>query len=166
MSVLQRLGFACAELDDPYAAMVELANRPMVYRAIVLSLASVYREELQVIATIKRRFRHVDIWLTQADGRLNALAEAMRHGADGLLAEDGLHRMAAGDEAGAISATTPAAPPASTFSPTPIRDPNEPAPQFDELDSSSGEPVLTADELRALLQEHPTSLPHSTGEGA
>lgn len=170
MSVLQRLGFNCAELDDPYAAIVELMRRPMVYRALVLSLASVYREELQIIATVKRKLRHVDIWLTQADGRLNSMAEAMRYGADGLLTDDGLHPATshATSEATVDGPPTPAPMTGTsstaslvesgTFSPTPIRDPSDP---FEDSESQLGEPVLTADELRALLQEQPSPMPFS-----
>ena len=40
-----RLGYGCAEADDPYAAMAELCRRPMVYRAVILSLSSLHREE-------------------------------------------------------------------------------------------------------------------------
>src|SRR5688500_9387098 len=94
VDALQRLGFGCSETDDPYAAMAELCRRPLVYRALILSLVSVYREELNLVAAVKRRFPHVEIWLTHTDGRQASLAEAMRLGADGLLAEDGLHRVA------------------------------------------------------------------------
>src|SRR5688500_9008434 len=96
LGILQRLGFTCAETDEPYHAMLELARRPMVYRAMILSLTGLYKEELQVIAATKRRFPHVEVWLTHIEGRQATLAEAMRLGADGLLADDGLHRTAAG----------------------------------------------------------------------
>src|SRR5688500_16598864 len=88
LSTLQRLGFTCAETDDPYGAMLELCRRPLVYRAVILSLTSLYREELQIIATIKRRMPHVEVWLTHIEARQASLAEAMRLGADGLLAEE------------------------------------------------------------------------------
>ena len=71
---LQRMGYGCAELDDPYAAMAELCRRPLVYRALVLSLSSLHREELSIIPGVKRRFPHIDIWLTHTDGRQAALA--------------------------------------------------------------------------------------------
>src|SRR3954471_9248872 len=95
-ATLARLGYGCGEADDPYAAMAELCRRPLVYRALVLSLSSLHREELGLISGVKRRFPHVDIWLTQTDGRQAALAEAMRLGADGLLSGEGLHRIAVG----------------------------------------------------------------------
>jgi hypothetical protein len=164
LSTLQRLGFTCAETDDPYGAMLELCRRPLVYRAVILSLASLYREELQIIATIKRRMPHVEIWLTHIEARQASLAEAMRLGADGLLAEDGLHRTGVG---GALSETVtgprpalPATPATEAEPPPTFAEAPAPAPSQDEdSDSTIGEPVLTADELRALLQEQPSGPP-------
>src|SRR5581483_8395177 len=91
---MQRLGYTAAESDDPYAAMAELCRRPLAYRGVILSLAGLYKEELPIIRAIKRRYPHVDVWLAHTDGRQAALAEAMRLGADGLLDDDGLHRVA------------------------------------------------------------------------
>ncbi|HEX8523701.1 MAG TPA: hypothetical protein VF669_15710 [Tepidisphaeraceae bacterium] len=153
MATLQQLGLACAETDEPYSAMVELARRPLVYRTLVVSLASIFKEELAFIATVKRRMPHVEIWLTHTDGRAGTLAEAMRLGADGLLSDEGFHRTATG-----------AAAPAAADEPTPghalpekmsdklaaTPDNLEDAPEPD-----LPEPVLSADELRALLQEQP-----------
>jgi DNA-binding NarL/FixJ family response regulator len=144
-AVLQRLGYTCAELDDPYAAMLELCRRPLVYRAVILSLTSLYKEELAIVQTVKQRFPHVEVWLTQTDGRQASLAESMRLGADGLLSEDGLHRIAI--TAAAESSTPPA----------PVIQQPEESEDDEQMDSdmSIGEPVLTAEELRALLQEQP-----------
>jgi len=93
LTTLQDLGYGCAEAEDPYAAMSELSRRPLAYRAVILSLHSLYKEELHLIGATKRRFPHVEIWLTDTDGRQAALVESMRLGADGLLADDGLHRI-------------------------------------------------------------------------
>src|SRR5205085_9649897 len=159
---LQRLGFTCAEIDDPYSAMAEISRRPLVYRAIILSLTSLYREELPIIQSVKRRWPHIDVWLTQTDGRHAALADAMRLGADGLLSEDGLHRTAL---AGASTDTVyrpsdPAAPPNLAPSPVSVVPPvdTDPADAHDD-EMSANEPILTADELRALLAEQPTAFP-------
>src|SRR3954454_13254579 len=100
LGTLQRLGYGCAEMDDPYAAMAELCRRPLVYRAVILSLSSLHREELALIPGVKRRFPHVEIWLTHTDGRQAALADAMRMGADGLLSGEGLHRVALSQSGG------------------------------------------------------------------
>jgi hypothetical protein len=179
---MHRHGFACVEHEDPYAAMLELATRPLVYQAIVLSLNSLFREELALIAAVKRFSPRIEIWLTHTDGRLAALAEAMRLGADGLLAEDGLHRTAIGAPQAAAAPAAPVAveptPPARkplkmdppiqrTISAPPAPKPAEPAPApvaHDEPASSEpargespnlSDPVLTADELRALLHDSP-----------
>ena len=102
LGLLQDIGFICVEADDPYSAMAELSQRPQAYRAMILSLQSVFQEELPLIATVKGRFPHIEIWVTDTDGRQAALAEAMCFGADGLLADDGLHRVA-------VAAAAPAA---------------------------------------------------------
>jgi hypothetical protein len=157
LGTLQRMGYGCAEMEDPYAAMIELCRRPLLYRALILSLSGLHREELGIIPGVKRRFPHVDIWLTHTDGRQAALAEAMRLGADGLLSGEGLHRIAEG-------ATEPASFVPSDPIPLPVGEPApQPAPSPQPTarpaapvdDSTSGEPVLSADELRALLQEQP-----------
>lgn len=156
---LGRLGYTCGEADDPYSGMTELCRRSLVYQAVILSLASLYREELPIIRAIKRRFPQAEVWLAHTDGRQATLAEAMRLGADGLLDQDGLHRIALGGM--------------GTESPEPMRsdersisDGVRPSPgsksdamDSDELDTSN-EPILSADELKALLQEQP-AVPHS-----
>lgn len=198
---LQQIGFQCAELDDPYAAMAELCQRPLVYRALILSLNSLFREELGMVAAVKSHFPHIDIWLSDTDGRQAALAESLRLGADGLVAEDGLHRIAVnggqvdipvrrhhsandttakapvthvpadhdlhGIDSTEASKTSDAT---SGNNPSPVDGPldesttrsldTEPPLEptlTEEMDSqremSLGEPVLTAEELRALLQE-------------
>jgi hypothetical protein len=166
LGTLQRLGFTCAEIDDPYSAMAELCRRPLVYRALILSLASLYREEMALIQAVKRRWPHVDIWLTQTDGRHAALADAMRLGADGLLSEDGLHRTAlAGASTDTIyrSSDTTSATPLATPAPVSVVPPvdTDPGDAHDD-EMSANEPILTADELRALLAEQPTAFPEDT----
>jgi len=157
VSALTKLGFECGESDDPYTAVLELCRRRLAYRALILSLGSLYREELSLIATVKRRFPHVEVWLAHTDGRQAALAECMRLGADGLLDDEGLHRIA-----------SPAIHETATYHPMPAPAPmEEPAPaesSTSESDLTIGEPVLTADELRALLQDQPAMPPSSTAE--
>lgn len=152
LSAMSALGFGCVEMDDPYLAMAELCRRPAAYQALVLSLTSVYREELQLVSSVKQRFGHVEIWLTQIEGRQGALADAMRLGADGLLGEDGLHRIAT--PRGGAEATSPR----GAAAVAPKKD--SPAATADaEEETPINEPVLTADELRALLQEQPSFPP-------
>src|SRR3954470_15124426 len=147
LNTLQRLGFTCAEIDDPYSAMAELCRRPLVYRALILSLASLYREEMALIQVVKRRWPHVDIWLTQTDGRHAALADAMRLGADGLLSEDGLHRTAI---AGGPSGESMFARSGQSYAPVSVVPPVDPDRDVTDAEMAGNEPILTADELRAL----------------
>ncbi len=154
LTVLQHLGYSCAEADDPYTAMAELCRRPLVYCALILSLTSLYKEELAVVSSIKQRFPHVEVWLTQTDGRQASLAEAMRLGADGLLSEDGLHRIAMAPSTEPSKQSRPEKQPAQH------ENLGDGSPQDDDsgdAESGIGEPVLTADELRALLQEQPAT---------
>ena len=180
--LLRELGFQCGEADDPYAAMAELARRPRIYSAIVLSLTSLFREELALIATIKRRYPYMEVWLTHTDGRAAAMAEAISLGAAGLLDEKGLHRMmpagavtagvalasSAAGTAAAVSPissplfATPTSPPADAGAGQTQVSSEPPAAVAQEgrggyLDETTGEPVLTAEELRALLQDPPAA---------
>src|SRR5687768_6950990 len=169
LDILRNLGFGATEIDDPYAAMTELCRRPLVYRAVILSLAGLYREELSIIPAVKSRFPHVELWLAHTDGRQAALAEGMRLGADGLLADDGLHRVAGVGSVGAAaaaSASAATAGSAGSVSPTvtaptwptadaPAPDASAHAEPHDDYHDESGTPgpILTPDELKALLQE-------------
>jgi hypothetical protein len=153
VGVLQRIGFASTEADDPYDAMAELCRRPLIYRALVLSLGSLYREELTLIAVVKRRFPHIEIWLTQTDGRAAALADGMRLGADGLLGEDGLHRIAVASSGVSDSSPAVHVNESRLAGATVVADAAEEIDHSSDSDRSLNEPVLTADELRALLQE-------------
>jgi hypothetical protein len=163
--MLTRLGFESGECEDPYTATLELTRRRLAYRAVILSLASLYREELGLITTVKRRFPHLEIWLTHTDGRQAALAEAMRLGADGLLDDEGLHRIATTSQA-----QPPIYQPLSTLSPgAPFQESESPDAQEESNESTDGEgainePVLTAEELRALLHEQTVMPPSSTVE--
>jgi DNA-binding NarL/FixJ family response regulator len=148
---LTRQGYVCTEVDEPYDAMVTLCRRPLFYSAVIFSLNSLYREELQIISSIKRRYSHIDIWLSDTDGRQAALAEAMRLGADGLVADDGLHRIAT---APPQSTTEESEIPASADSAPDSTSPDQPA-ESSTPRANSGDPLLTAEELRALLQESP-----------
>ena len=141
---LARLGHQVSHAPDPYSAFAELIRRPLAYRTIVLSLNGLYREELAIIGAIRRRLAHVEVYLTQTDGRAAALADASRLGATGLLSEEGLHpfaqRMDAPAEmAGSVPAPAPAPPADEAYIS---------APEF-----APAEPILTPDELRALLEE-------------
>lgn len=162
-----RLGFDHGECDDPYTAMLELTRRRFAYGALVLSLSSLYREELSMIATVKRRLPHLEIWLAHTDGRQAALAEAMRLGADGLIDDEGIHRIAAPAAASAEPITYHPMPTAPAAVPMePARAETESTEELEEpaAESGIGEPVLTAEELRALLQDQPVMPPSAKPE--
>jgi hypothetical protein len=152
LAILQRMGFACTEAEDPYEAMVHLCRRPLFFSTVILSLNSLFREELAMIASLKLRYTHVEVWLTDTDGRQAALAEAMRQGADGLVAVDGFHRM---------GSAAPSAPPSIPASPVPpAPQPVPPGHEIRQAESSAvpeplADPLLTAEELRALLAQSP-----------
>ena len=154
--VLQSIGYETDERSDPYAALLELCARPLVYRALVLSLQSLYRDELPIITTVRQRFPHVSVWLANTDGRHAALVDAMKLGAEALVSTSGVHSL--GD---AQDQPQPSRP--MTFRPVP----NDETPAEPEIDvvptpgrngtasaaTRNSEPVLTADELHALLGE-------------
>ncbi|MGA2499821.1 MAG: hypothetical protein ABSH20_18955, partial [Tepidisphaeraceae bacterium] len=111
LAVLAREGQTAFETDCPYQAMAELCRKPQSYRMVVLSLQSLYREEPGIIAAIKAHHADVDVWLSQTDGRAGALADALRLGADGIMAGDGLHRLGAPADKSPVPMDVPAAPP-------------------------------------------------------
>jgi len=173
LQILRNLGFEAIGVGDPYTAMAEILSARLEYRGCVISLQSIYREEIAIIGTLKRRLPELEIWLAHTDGRAAALAESMRLGADGLLGEDGLHRIAsspmAADNAGPVVASGAQSNVTSPNSEA-VHFPQSPLDSSEQIKSESTEdeegsvtePVLTADELRALLQEQP-SMPPSGG---
>lgn len=136
--MLRRLGCPCVELDDPYAAMAELAQRPLAYSSLVLSLSTLFAEELQIVAAVKQRYPNIEVWLIRGDGLQALLDEAMRLGADGFVSEDGMHRLP----------PPPDPIPAENNEPVAVED-SEPE------EKTLHDPVLTAEELRALLDDPP-----------
>jgi hypothetical protein len=136
--------------------MLELARHRLAYSAMVLSLSGLYREELTFISAIKRRLPHVEIWLAHTDGRQGTLAEAMRVGADGLIDTEGLHRIATPS-----SIAAPAYQPLSVplLKPDITEDAETPETLETTGEIAIGEPVLTSEELRALLQDQPMMPP-------
>ncbi|HWE04277.1 MAG TPA: response regulator [Tepidisphaeraceae bacterium] len=171
LAILSDLGYGCDEADDPYSAFLELCQRPTAFNTVILSLASIYREELLIIPAIRRRFPHLDVWLTQTDGRHSAMAEAIRLGADGLLSEDGMHRIALPPAATDAAASADSTSRMSDDGDEPDRingfgRPSADAERGPDIFSdelADGEPVLTAEELRALLQEQPATASRATG---
>jgi DNA-binding NarL/FixJ family response regulator len=163
VQTLRGLGYQTIEAENPYSAAAELARRSMTYRSMILCLNSLYREELSFIASIKHRYPHIDIWLSQTDGRAAALAEALRLGADGLLSDDGPHRFAMTDGSALVGEKAAGSGVSVTVTKAGGRPEGADAPRpmvkvFAE--APIADPVLTADELRALLQEPARQEPH------
>ena len=78
---MARVAFGLSyDADYPRAAPGRDLRRslPEGRTAVILSVGSLHREELAFIPGVKRRFPHLEIWLTHTDGRQSALAEAMR----------------------------------------------------------------------------------------
>lgn len=185
--LLTQLGYQCAHCEHPYEAMYELCQRPLAYRALILPLQAVYLEELTLISAVKSRWSHIEVWLAQTDGRSAALAQAMRLGADGLLDDEGLHRMASAamlhdegkhkqDFQRAVSeledadSAVKAEAEAGWADEAEHRKISAAEAKHDSGESSLpsaaeialGEPILTAEELKALLHDEPMpNEPHS-----
>ena len=115
--LLHKLDFTCETFEDPYTAMLELLGRPMVFRAVVISLQGLYREELAMVRTLRTRMPRLDVFLTHIEGRESSLAEAMKLGATGIIAHDGLHRLVDIEQINAADSTLPSASSASFAQP-------------------------------------------------
>ncbi len=164
---LARLGRGCVQCADPYAAMRHIAARPADYETLIVSLAGLYAPEVALVSAVKRLYPHVELWLAHSEGRAALLAQAVQRGADGLWDEHGPHRLAQrpggqiNDAEVIATSMTPISPSASAAAQI-VQNPivnQPPAEEHNDLDNdfSLGDPVLSAEELRALLQEQPAS---------
>jgi DNA-binding NtrC family response regulator len=152
---LGRLGFQVHCVENPYAAFGELLDRPLVFRAVVVSLPALYREELALIKAVRHRLPHMDVLLAHTDGRHAALAEAMRLGATGLLSDEAIHRLADIDPSPTDPSQLEPATTESDSSDTTSGDTQLSRPRDEDESNPDIEPLLTAEELRALLTEQP-----------
>lgn len=159
LGLLHREGAACEAVNDPYRVVGLVAGSSGV-SAVVLVLPCLYPEEMAVVGAL-RRLTGVPVIVAAADGLMSQLSAAIREGATAILTERGIDWLGVPASTGPLP---PAATPGSTEvtpPPTPIRstpqvDVTTPEDRFDELSEESGpppEPVLSAEELRALLQE-------------
>lgn len=178
---LESMGITVVSMDDPYAALNELLDRPLMFRAMVVSLQGLMPSELAMIGTARRCLPHLDVWLTHTDGRPAALAAAMRYGAAGFLTDDGLMRVSDGSGTSYSPDLAPPSPPATRSAITPARaaanrgdadDERSPSSELsgdhdheppsssymeDMSEDEDGQPILSAEELRALLADPPGS---------
>jgi hypothetical protein len=183
LGMLGESGFSCGESENPYSGILELVKNAGNYSAVLLCLNSIFREELPLIAAVKKRWPNMDVWLAQTESRQSAMNEALNFGADGLFNEKGLHRIAPVAKSVEANVAKPARTKAESSpklpgaavaakSVVPVKSKrnssgNIPAKKSGKtdnkqvvsvdpakyVDDSSGDPILTADELRALLTD-------------
>jgi hypothetical protein len=123
---LVELGMQVELSADPYAAMAELTSRPLAYRAVVLPVPELFPEELVLARVVKKRYPHLQIIASDVPEGSNRLEELRREGIEAILSAGRLRPIEAAPK-------------------------SEPAPPPAENAKSAPEPVLTAEELRALL---------------
>lgn len=130
--------------SDPYAMIARLARGSRDVAAVILPLGALREGELAVIRTIKRYYPHIDVFVTDVGPHGTALAEAVIYGADGICTNGLLHRFHAPPP------PPPSPPPATTAPPATGAVPHPQPPQRDDPPDST-QPVLTSEELQALL---------------
>lgn len=165
--ILARQGLQVELSAEPYAAMAELASRPLVYRALVLPLSQLFPEELALARVVKKRFPHVQIFASEVPARISG-EELKRLGVDAVLNETGLNGLGhSAEESGLARTAGPAR--GRAGSPTNFSDvgagelkgerrtngENERNAPMATSSGGDSEAVLTAEELRALLHEDP-----------
>jgi hypothetical protein len=164
-----------ATYGDPYAAMCAIASSPAKWQMVVLDLQQLYDGELAIIPAIRTTANHCRVVVAHADGRPAMLARAIRLGIDGLLTGGKIEWLttmqAAMSPPVAERAITPPqdSPPPTPEAASPATshalqhdhiDQTDHADQADQAELRSvadiyqDEPLLTADELKALLSDH------------
>jgi hypothetical protein len=132
-NVLAADGLQVELTNDPYAAIAELAGRPLVYRALVLPLPQLFSEELALVRVVKRRFPHVQVIASEVPAQMIRSDELRRLGFDAILSSTALQPLGAATKIEAV---------VHTAAHMPV-----------QKSSGDSEPVLTAEELRALLSD-------------
>lgn len=164
LGFLHRAGSACVVMDDPYHAVAEFSFRPSTYDAAVLVLSSFYSEELAVITTIRRLSPRTRIYVAGAEQQLSMLATAVRLGATGVLTGDGLEELVArnGAEEGKperghsqVKEEGREVAEEASFNGDATTDEGQLDDEESEGQNGVVEPILTAEELHALLHEDP-----------
>lgn len=159
---LHTMGAGCIALEDPYRAAADIARRHDRYDAVVIALPCLYAEELPLIATLRRLAPTARIILAAADQHVSMLAAAMRFGASAVLTAQGIELLAASESlepnpAVAGQSSTPLSPRAAEVETQ--REPEaEPVAEADQATDdedafNGGHPLLSAEELHALLHD-------------
>lgn len=161
---------------DPYAAMYAIAASPAKWHMVVLDLQQFYDGELAIIPAIRATAAQCRVVVAHADGRPAMLARAIRLGIDGLLTGGKIEWFTTAEPAMSQPAAHPSTrlpqpiPPSAAETPSPetptpetstrASTHNSPDDHADQAELRSvadiyqDEPLLTADELKALLSDH------------
>lgn len=143
---LMRAGYDVYGFDDPYDAMLAICRKPLVFRAVTLSLQGIYLQELAIIPVISRRYPHMRLVACDTHGRRAAFDRARELGVTDQLDGGGIRPVenAKKRDPGTVRLSN-----ASTDLPMPPGLTSaEAAALAEPIDDG---PLLTPEELRALL---------------
>jgi hypothetical protein len=76
-AVAHSRGWQIDAQPDPYAAMLALARRPLVYRGLLLALDALYPTELTILRAVGHRYPHVERLVCRGTPTQLAEAEAL-----------------------------------------------------------------------------------------
>lgn len=146
---------AVAPVDDPYALVRQLASGAAASTTdIVLLLACLYPEELAVIDAVRQVAPDVRILVGAVDGASGLLAASIRAGIDGIYVNGAVEWL------GEPPALPPIAPAARSAPASAHEEPSRVAhgTHTAERDlADDPQPLLSQEELRALLGEEPAA---------
>jgi hypothetical protein len=172
-------GIAATSVSDPYAAMLLIAANPRGWQMIVLNLQQMFDAELAVLSAVRAVAPDCRVAVTRADGRPALLARALRLGLDGIFTGTAIEWFTPPPPTTpqASARSTPVT--AVALEPTAATPPGQMARQSapetkpvitanedlndDPTDQTAlrsvaeidlDEPLLTAEELKALLSDH------------
>ncbi|MEM6562204.1 MAG: hypothetical protein AAF656_11435 [Planctomycetota bacterium] len=138
---LMTAGYDVHGFDDPYAAMLAICRKPLVFRALAVSLQAIYPKELDLVSAVAQRFPHVRLLACDTDGRRTTLIDAVQRGVTDILDDHGITPADTERESADVSLANPAE----------LTD-EETAALARPTDTPT-DPVLTPEEIRALLSD-------------
>ncbi|MEM8876166.1 MAG: hypothetical protein AAGD32_18120 [Planctomycetota bacterium] len=146
---LMHAGYDVYAFDDPYAAMLALCRKPLVFRAVAVSLQAIYPKEMSLISVVGRRYPHMRLIACDTDGRPAALEQARRLGVTDILDAEGPRPVDTQPVEGASSKTHDA----SRADAVALTEEEAAALAEDAANDTAQGPLLTPEELRALLSD-------------
>lgn len=173
LGLLHRMGARCTVWEDAYQAACEVARHPDTFFAVVVILPCCYQAELAVISTIRTYARNTRVYVADAEQHVSMLTGAMRLGATGLLTQAGVELFAepAGydfdqsvgaegqgdvlvtDEPGAAAEHLSALADGPVVTSANVDEEELEGEEFDDSPLAPVEPILSAEELHALLHD-------------